>query len=76
MEEPDTVEIILLSLKGVFMNCNFQEQEFASEPALIMEIEIVLKTRGRLVCLNTHRKMYFLMGGDRYEMRPQNCWHL
>lgn len=31
MKEPDAMEIILLSLKMVFMNCNFQEQEFASE---------------------------------------------
>lgn len=47
MEEPDAMEIILLSMKRVFMNCCFQEQEFASERALIMEIEIVLKTKGR-----------------------------
>lgn len=55
------MEIILLSLKMIFMNCNFQEQEFASDLALIMEIKTVLKTKGRLVCLNTHRKTYFLM---------------
>lgn len=61
MKGPDAMEIILLSLKMVFMNYNFQEQEFASEQALIMETETVLKTKGRLMCLNTHRKMYFLM---------------
>ena len=76
MKEPDAMEIIVLRVKMVFMNCNFQKQKFASEQALKMEIETVLKTKGRLVRLNTNRKMYFLMGGDRYEMRSQNCWHL
>lgn len=36
MKEPDAMEIILLSLKMVFMNCNSRKQEFASEQALIM----------------------------------------
>lgn len=61
MKEPDAMEIILLSSKMVFMNCNFQEQKCASEQAFIIEMETVLKTKGRLVCLHTHREMYFLM---------------
>lgn len=61
MKEPDAMEIILLSLKMAFMNCNFQEQKCASEQALIIEMETVLKTKVRLVCLHAHREMYFLM---------------
>lgn len=61
MKEPDAVEITVLSLKMVFMNCSFQEQKCASEQALIMKMETVLKTKGWPVCLHTHRKMYLLM---------------